>query len=33
MLKAAVDYHAGHPVDVNDVMETARVFINFVNNG
>jgi hypothetical protein len=33
MLKAAVDYHSGQPVDVNDVMETARVFINFVNNG
>ena len=33
MLKAAVDYHAGQPVDVNDIMETARVFINFVNNG
>jgi len=33
MLKAAVDYHAGQPVDVNDVMDTARVFINFVNNG
>lgn len=33
MLKAAVDYHAGQPVNVNDVIETARVFINFVNNG
>lgn len=37
MLKAAIDYHTAFGtstfVDENQVMETARNFVNFVNNG
>jgi len=33
MLKAAVDYHAGFQTNIEDVLTTARQFINFVNNG
>ena len=33
MLKAAVDYHAGFQTDIEDILTTARQFINFVNNG
>ena len=33
MLKAAVDYHAGYQTSIDDVLQTARQFITFVNNG
>jgi len=33
MLKAAVDFHAKNDVDEDTVIETARLFVNYVNKG
>ncbi len=33
MLKAAVDFHAKNNVDEEMVIETARIFVNYVNQG
>ena len=33
MLKAAIDFHAKNEVDEDTVIETARQFVNYVNQG
>lgn len=33
MLKASVDYWSGQGADEGTIIETARQFVNFVNNG
>lgn len=33
MLKAAIDFHAKNDVDEDTVIETARLFVNYVNQG
>ena len=33
MIKASIDFHAGQPVDLEVIKNTARELINFVNNG
>jgi len=33
MLKAAIDFHAKNDVDEDTVIETARQFVNYVNQG
>ena len=33
MLKASIDFHAKNEVDEDTVIETARQFVNYVNQG